>query len=211
MRIMDSESLVTLENANYKKFLAERTKVTGSVNIFCKYLLDNALNHGRYYYPSLNTLKCDNHLRLSSRTIDRLSLFLVEKGIFIKLPRSKSQPYQINLNNAFFRFVLAIYQPNLSNSYNYELAKIDAKRIEELHQGKNDLKKIINRLEFDDDCLLELHEELLDEFVDSNIGINKSNDVLKESLRSKFASYSYNITAKKFSVLNDFLQEEKRD
>lgn len=208
---MTSETSVTQENANYNEFLKEKIKVTNSVNIFCKYLLDNALNNGRYFYPSLNSLKFDDHLCLSFRTIDRLVHSLVEKSILIKLPRTKSQPYQIDLNNSLFRLVLAIYHPSLPNSFDNKLKKTEMKRLEELQCGKKDLHEIKNRLEFEGDYFFELHERLMGELAE-NASLAKTSDYdLKMSLRSIICEYSYNKAVDKFPILNDFLLEDEKD
>ncbi len=203
---MSLESSVAHEKHNYNELSCAEINVTCSVQIFCKYLFDNTLNHGQYIYPSLNAFKFDEKLSISSRTIDRLVKFLIQVNILTKLPRSKTQAYQVNVNNPLFWFILNIYQPTLPISISTKQVTISTKRFEELQSSKEHLKDILIRLKSKKDYIVELHESLLDEITENDDTLNTSEDDLKESFRTNIIDFSTRTVIGNFSILNDFIQ-----
>jgi len=207
MRIMTSEPSVIQEKFFHKDLSDVRVKVTNSKQTFCNYLFDNAISQGRYCYPSLNTFKFDEKLSLSLRTIDRAVKFLVKANILIKLPRSKKQSYQVNINNPLFHLIFKVYQPALLISTNTKQDTISTKRIVKLQSGKEHLKDILNRLESEEDYRLELYGNLLDEIAECVNESRISKDGLKENLRSIIIDYCKNTDINNSSILNEFLLE----
>ncbi len=204
---MTLESSVTQEQHIHKDLSSAKVKVTNTVQTFCKYLIDSALNHGRYYYPSLNTFKFDEKLTLVSRTIDRLVRFLVQVNILTKLTRSKTQAYQVNVNNPLFHLILRIYHPVHPITICTKQDIISIKRIEELQSGVEHLKHVFSLLESKEDHRLELHRDLLDEITEYTTVSDISTEDLKEKLRSIILGSSTSAEINNFSILNEFLLE----
>ena len=207
---MTLESSAVQEQLIHKNLPSARVKVTNTVQTFCKYLIDNALNHGRYYYPSLNIFKFDEKLSLFSRTIDRLVRFLVQVNILTKFPRSKTQAYQVNVNNPLFHLILRIYHPVHQITICTKQDTCSEKRIEELQSSEEHLKYVFSQLESEEDYRLELHGNLLDEITESTTVLNISTEDLKEKLRSILLEFSTRAEINKFCVLNDLLQKENK-
>ena len=210
MRTMISESSAVQEQLIHKDLLSARVKVTNTVQTFCKYLIDSALNHGRYHYPSLNIFKFDEKLSLFSRTIDRLVRFLVQVNILAKFPRSKTQAYQVNVNNPLFHLILRIYHPVHPITICSKQDTWSMKRIKELQSSKEHLKYVFSQLESEEDYRLELQGNLLDEIIESITVLNVSTEDLKEKLRSIILEFSTGAEINKFCILDDLLQKENK-
>lgn len=210
MRIMSSESSIAQEKDIYKELPSVRVKITNLVKIFCKYLFNSAIKHGRYYYPSLNTFKFDEKLSLSSRTIDRLVLSFIEFGILIKLPRSNTQSYRVKVNNPLFRFIMSLFQPHHEVSLTQK-HKVDSTRIEKLQDVKEHLQSILDCLKSKDDYLSDLREDLLNELTDNFDLSDSSKDEIKDSFKSIIRVFSEGTSVTKIPTLNDFLQDNKGD
>ncbi len=200
---MPSEISVVQEQYFHEGLFSSKIKVTNSVAIFCKYLIDKALNQGVYYYPSLKAFKIDEKLSLSSRTIDNLVSFLVKNNILTKLQRSKTQAYQVNINNPLFRFILNIYYPDLQIAITIKQMKPSMRGIKQLQKNREELAYILNQLETDKGYLSELIETLLNSLVENS---HLSQDELKENLRAIIKEYCGSTAIGNYST-----QKEKGD
>lgn len=201
---MPSSPVLVQEQSSHKGFSSTGVKITNSLHIFCKFLIDNALWYGIYCYPSLNTFKFDENLPLSSRTIDRLVSYLVKTNILNKFLRSITQAYQVNINSSLLRIILNIYHPDFQIEVPNSKMKVTTGRIKPLQKGKDELTVILDQLESAEKPTLVLYNELLNCFVENS---TLSDDELNKKLSSIIKERCEVVKISKFSILQDFLEK----
>jgi len=201
--VMSSEMSVEQEQYYKEISISAKIGVTKSVAVFCEYLIDTALNQGVYCYSSLKAFKIDEKLSLSSKTIDNIVSLLVKKNILIKLQRSKTQAYQVNINNPLLRFILNINYLDFQIAITKKQMKPSMRGIKQLQKDRDTLAYILNQLEIDKGYLSELIETLLSSLEENS---HLSQDELKENLSVIIKKYCGGTTIGNYST-----QKEKGD
>ena len=92
-----------------KESIKPNLRITSNMQIVCELLQINLINYGQITYPSLLSLYNQVSEKMCLMTFKQTIKKLVELLILEKLPRTKTQPLAVNVNNCPLRFILAIH------------------------------------------------------------------------------------------------------
>ena len=167
IKMVNSSSSHQTALLKLKESIKPNLRITSNMQIVCELLQINLINYGQVTYPSLLSLYNQVSEKMCLMTFKQTIKKLVELQIIEKLPRTKTQPLAVNVNNCPLRFILAIHQTviNFTKQIQYRLSKkIDDYYLQQLVTSRMRLETLIDRLTNKHETVQELCEFFLTEF-----------------------------------------------
>jgi len=150
-----------------KELIKPNLKINSNMQIVCELLQINLINNGQVTYPSLLSLYNQVSEKMCLMTFKQTIKKLVDLQILEKLPRTKTQPLALNVNNCSLHFILVIHQTvlNFSKQIQYRLSKkINDYYLQQIITSRKRLETLIDRLTNKHETVQELCEFFLTKF-----------------------------------------------